>query len=730
MNSRNVSTNPARIEALEQRSLMSTSFISIGLSDDPFSGGLRVYSDDGQIDDRGGLTGNRRYGDSLGLGAAVNLPWGSIGFDDKGGLFPDLRDDRFFQPNRTGANFLYGRGFPVGWYTGFGNTSLIRQLQWGVERPTDATIADVDGTWAFNGIEIERKLIFFSDTEGVYGDVTVTNGAATGSIKEGSHGELQSTPFSGTVSSVTSNGVVRVSGDDDFRAFLSKDKSVALWGDFSSHEGELKVGVGVKRGGTFLPNQAAGVYRVGLVLADEINDIHLGNSVVVLDLRLELRPDGSYIAEDLHRFDSGIRSTRFSGSWQLNNNDEITTTGIFGKVNWVLSSNGSTLLPQFITENDGDVRPVAGIGTKVVADAPTASTPPNAFVANENGRAVVYERGPDDIWRKADLQSKAGGPATIGRVESWIDSRDNLLYAAGRSSLGVILYQRKADATWSYRNLTLETPGAQNITSGLTAFRDIRGRAHIAGLNASGQLVVYKDTNTFVVGGRTWEFENLSVRHLDSSGTPLPRLSGELVSYVTPWNGLNITAIDDSGHVHAVWTSPALNGKWILSDLTALTNSGPVSGSLTVFQTSWGAINISGVASTGRVLVTWWTPGMAAWRQDDLTDNSGGPALRTGTVTSYVNPWGGLNIAGLDESGHMHVYWWAPGRNSWSSARMTDDTTPDSLRPSGKLESVVDRRGRVSIFGSTVSGDTVALTFEIAALKWTTTNLTHSAGAY
>ena len=209
----------------------------------------------------------------------------------------------------------------------------------------------------------------------------------------------------------------------------------------------------------------------------------------------------------------------------------------------------------------------------------------------------------------------------------------------------------------------------------------------------------------------------------------MPTLVGDVTSYVTPWNGLNIAALDNHGHIQAVWTSPVLDGQWRLSDLSDDTGGGALSGGLTVYIAPWGGINLSGLDSAGNVRVTWWAPGMASWHQDDLTQIAGAPALAAGSITSYVNPWGGLNIAGLDTSGDVQILWWAPGLDRWQSSKMTSSSDP-SVRPSGRLHAVTAPDGRTTVFGNTTSGDVVGLTFEPDASRWTTHNLTAIAPDY
>lgn len=730
---------PSLIDTLEPRVLLSGDFFAVGMTDDRVTNGVSLYLDDAHLDDNGAITGTRRLDDTLGQAVDDHgTDWASATFDDKGGLRPGHRDSTHTQSHEIGSQFFSRRGFPAGWALGVGNRARLGQFSYLIEKPTDASIEDLSGRWAFNGLHIERSIRKSEDTDALFGTSTVTGSDFTGVWSQRRHGTLEENAFTGTIGSITPSGVITIatnSSDDDVsgsRAYLSRDKSVALWGNYASHDGELSFGVSVKRGTTYLASTAAGSYRVALVLADEVNDIKLANSVAIVDLRLDLKADGTYSAYDLASTDSGAKVLKFSGSWTISNGDEITTTGLLGSLSWVLSSNGSSLLPMKLVDLEGKTRPVSGLGTKFVAQSPITVTPSTATVSNDdNGRAVVYERGRDDIWRKADLAAAAGSPAISGKVSSWIDRRDGLLYASGRSDAGVLLFKRAADATWTFRNLTIEIAGATKITSNVTAFTSITGQVTLAGLNASGELVVYEDSAAVNSSGqRVWTFTNLTTTHITTAGQTMPHLVGDVISYVTSWDGLNIAALDDHGHIQAVWTSPALAGTWILSDLTVATNSSPIQGGLTAYLTPWGGINLSGLDETGRVRVTWWTPGMDNWHDDDLTSSANGSTLVGSSVTSYVNPWGGLNIAGVDDSGHVHIYWWAPGLDHWNESQMTDDSTAEHLRPRSHLNAVTAPDGRSTITGLNSQGQTVALTFELSKNIWTNTNLTETASDY
>lgn len=309
-------------------------------------------------------------------------------------------------------------------------------------------------------------------------------------------------------------------------------------------------------------------------------------------------------------------------------------------------------------------------------------------------------------WTRVDVSraTDASG-ATAVVVERSVQS-GGIIYAVSTSS-GLLLLSQNASGQWSARNLTTEIQGATPIVRGLFALRTIDGFVIIGGLDASGDLVIYGETaGRNSGGGVVWAFDDLTRTQLAPHGLATPAFTGKLVAYVTAWNGLNIAGLDANGDIQVVWTAPGLGG-WTTSNLTTITGAPVLTGGLATHVTSWGGINLIGIDSDGDTVVTWWVPEFGgAWRHNNFTADFGGSRLRADSVTAYVTPWGGLNIAGLTDSGEIVVYWWVPGFDRWRVDPLPIDAHGDRRRtPVQRLDSFAGEDGSLNLFAAGRFGD-------------------------
>ncbi|MCA9299125.1 MAG: hypothetical protein KDA28_08670, partial [Phycisphaerales bacterium] len=99
------------------------------------------------------------------------------------------------------------------------------------------------------------------------------------------------------------------------------------------------------------------------------------------------------------------------------------------------------------------------------------------------------------------------------------------------------------------------------------------------------------------------------------------------------------------------------------------------------YATPWGGLNIAGVDDEGSVWAAWWAPGLGAWRLNNLTDAYGNAPV-AGALTVYQTTWKGINIAGVDHDGHLRVTWWVPELGGeWRQADLTVLGAGDALEP-------------------------------------------------
>jgi uncharacterized protein YkwD len=342
----------------------------------------------------------------------------------------------------------------------------------------------------------------------------------------------------------------------------------------------------------------------------------------------------------------------------------------------------------------------------------------------DNGRPIVFQRAGAGEWTVIDLQSWLSSPAPTGQIQTWTDPKDGLTYAAAPSDTKLLLFTRGADGAWSLRDLVAEATSASPIVSDLSVFTSTAGMIHIAGLDASGRLAIYAQSGSRSGADWAWTFTDLSAQ-LEANGQTTPQFAGDLVSYVTTWNAQNIAGLDSAGKIQVVWWAPGLSS-WRTDDLSAITGAPTLTGGLTPYLTGWGGINLAASDQSGKLSVTWWTPGASdQWVTSNLTDLYSGPALDAISISSYVTPWGGLNITGLDGDGNLTVYWWAPGLDAWSVTNLSS-YLGNVERPVGSLKGFSSSAGEVSLLGASETNDVLRYSWKPGA-EWIVENLSTTA---
>lgn len=318
---------------------------------------------------------------------------------------------------------------------------------------------------------------------------------------------------------------------------------------------------------------------------------------------------------------------------------------------------------------------------------------------NRAGEVVIFRRDASGRWTATDLAAGAQAPAAR-EVVTFIDPVTGRAAVAASTDSGLVILTSDEAGAWTVANLTTSIAGATPIIRGLTTFTAIDGDVYIAGANADNDIVIYRNS------AGNWTYTNIYENDLRPGGLPTPAFNSRLNSYVTSWNGLNISGLDENGHVWSVWTAPGMSG-WSASDLSEITGAPALTGALTTYVTNWGGINILGIDENGDTTVTWWVPEFGGnWRQNNFTAEFGGPQLIQGSVTSYVTPWSGLNIAGLDREGRIISYWWVPGFTQWNM-----DVLPIGEdrweRPASRLSGHAGEDGSINLVGVTREGHIV-----------------------
>ena len=684
MAKRETTGRDAFFESLERRTLFDIApFASVGLafeSEPDGEIGTTVYATEGMLD----TVTESAEGSTFAAGNFDRFFAGPLLFD----AIQPLPDGRYLRhPDRgtqgdplesNGARFLSRDGFEAGWWwADFGGGE--QEVEFIVERPTDAVRADFQGTWRFASLSHYAPNDDFSNG---FGEIVISSSTVTWFVDGGYHPDADS-----SIVSTTAGGLLRT--NVGHYMYLSRDKSVMIFVDMAEGDDETFIGVAVREDPAPFAGDIVGEYLLTWAYADGPADFGPNGEVLYTQRYLRLEDDGDYRIWDLDDYDSGGTDDSWvinRGEWFLSGGEVILEERVSGDLaRFIVADNASTLVGYLLQDAEFD-DPVLGLATRAFPEDPFPLEPLPIFTIQGEGamgRQLVYQLGEDEVWEVTDLFAEAGGPALIGSVVTWVDPKDGHAYAAGMSEEGVILFGEPDSGDWYLRELSNETFG-EAITSGLRVMISPDGVVHLTGLNDFGELVWYYqrlDIEPTPEGDYYWAFVNLELEDLDPQGQDTPAFVGELTSYATSWGGLNVAGVDEDGRIWSVWWAPGLE-RWTVSDLTAASGAAPIVGNLTVYLTPWDGINLAGLDANGDLQVTWWLPEFGAtWQRDNLTDLFNGPALVVGSVTSYVSDWGGLNVAGIDvDTGEVVVYWWAPENTDigWMVTSLSSSLAPGS----------------------------------------------------
>lgn len=301
-------------------------------------------------------------------------------------------------------------------------------------------------------------------------------------------------------------------------------------------------------------------------------------------------------------------------------------------------------------------------------------------IAFINGAGTPYfaERDVSGVWSAVNLGSVPGASEITGELQSWVDRRDGLNYVAARraSDDHLLLFKRAASGAWSVRDLTEQIRVSRPIVSGLAIFHDGDGLTQIAGLDDAGRMVTYWQTGAMQTNGLwKWFFTDMAERDLFRRGRRMPVVTGELTTYVTQRNSLNIVASNAAGDV-LLFFRPG-GGKatqlWNFVNITAQTRAARFVGLPTAYETTGRGVQITGTDVAGNVWSIFWREG-AGWKSKNLTASIGGaPALMTGGVGSYANTGGVGFTVGVTSEGEviLYRYQFKNGRDTWAYASVS-----------------------------------------------------------
>jgi hypothetical protein len=394
------------------------------------------------------------------------------------------------------------------------------------------------------------------------------------------------------------------------------------------------------------------------------------------------------------------------------------TTGIFGSIPSNVSFErkaGSALGP------DGRIIAYNAVLAQVSDEAPWVlrADSPAASISDATGHysAGINQFGELVLFRKSD-QGWSGERLSTRLVER---TNSNLIMFSNPGEGGAAFLVLADGGQMEVYSLTGETSVAHNIMVGrpahetaivgkLTSFTNSGGVVHLVGLDSNGDLVIYFLYSGSATTTESWGFDNLSQTHLAARGEETPAFVSNLTAFSTAWGTMHIAGLDAEGHVQIVWWG-ADSPLWRLQDLTATSvNPTDMQGSISAFVTAWGTLHINGADEQGRVVALWWAPGFFGnWRFDQLAPNSS-VQLIPGTLTTYVTPWGGLNVVGRETvSGRATAYWWSPESNVWTVEVLRVQGDVPGPRLAGPVSANAAASETLSVYSRALDGHSTRL---------------------
>ena len=367
---------------------------------------------------------------------------------------------------------------------------------------------------------------------------------------------------------------------------------------------------------------------------------------------------------------------------------------------------------------DGDAMPGEPLGVSLSNNDEFLIAARDTLGGLRTFEATVY---PNNGWftLAADNAEQGGRPASPVATFTGFDGTSRI--ATTTTEDGVLLYTPSANGlAWYAIDLTTSDDGVitSNVVSAVTS-----GGDYIAGTNADGDVIVYENT------GGDWYQHNLSDEFFGGQG---PGWTGRLIAYSTSWDSINIAGLNAEGEIVTVWTAPGLNG-WAMNNLSETAGAPTFVGGLSEYTTPWSGVNVTAIDEQGDLNVVWWVPSFGAdWVVTDFNEQFGGPKLDADSITAYVTPWNGLNVAGLDASGMLWSYWWVPdfasdpANDYWRVEDLSDDFDSSSVQPRGPLTADVSSDGVITIYGVEEDADVVQIYWTSAA-GWRSQNISDEA---
>lgn len=340
-----------------------------------------------------------------------------------------------------------------------------------------------------------------------------------------------------------------------------------------------------------------------------------------------------------------------------------------------------------------------------------------AVFFNASNQLIFAQRAPDGAWTATTLSAIPGLPGLTGTPVTWTEPKDQLTYVATGSPKGLIVLRQAPNGSWSFRNISKQTPGSARMISSPALVIDRTNTVHLAGLAPDGDLVLYSQNGrTFPNGGFRYDFRNITEVDVKPVGKTMPVLTGAIVGSVNGPGAVQFAALDTLGRVF-FFNRPATLTTWAMNNLTRVTGAARITGSLSIVQTASNTTSIAGVTASGE-LWSYSRRAGAAWRAANVSAlDPAAPTLSSG-LSAYVNGAGAGFFASVTTTGDVLLYRvrFIGGAFEWTSAGVSS-AIAQPPRIVGPVRAVL-AAGTINIIGADAQGHLHRFVFSPATQLW------------
>ena len=349
--------------------------------------------------------------------------------------------------------------------------------------------------------------------------------------------------------------------------------------------------------------------------------------------------------------------------------------------------------------------------------------------ANEGGQPLEYRSTNGGVsWTVRALADDLADGSDDQGVFTWAGSgSDRFTATLTDDGLAVI---RVSETNGSTAATARTIPGTSMLTGEVFGLETTGGATYLLGYDAGGTLYAVFESNQTAQGDPIFTIRNLSA-DLTANGQSTPVLTSA-TTFVTPWNGLHLAGVDAGGDLWSIWFADGLDGdRWRADNLSTISGADPLTGGVSVYQTSWGGVNITGTTAAGAVAAVWWNPWFGGeWVFSNISQAAGAPAVDPASVAAFsARNQEFIGVVGLEQgTGNLVQIFWRPeqGDGGWQFRRASDligGYTPLT----GSLDATIDTTGTVRISGFDSSGDVQLVTWVPGTDAWSLADLTGTA---